>query len=281
LVSFDMTGLSVGTMTSKGASATMCLILLAWRAHSNYPVVLAANRDEYHARPSAAATWWPGPAGILAGRDLKQGGTWLGVTRAGRFAALTNYRGPAAPRPDAPSRGGLVSEALESSQDIFETLVHLRRIAPHYNPFNMMWSDGQRLGIFESTRGEGRELGPGIYGLSNHLLDTPWPKVQNAKSRLAEALAGSGDESALLHLLRDDEPAPDSDLPSTGIAVEWERLLSSAFVRAIDYGTRSSTVLRIDAEGHARFDEWSWDREGRESGRLSYRFEIERGGIAS
>jgi len=258
----------------------MCLILLAWRGHSNYPLVLAANRDEYHARPSAAAAWWPGPAGILAGRDLKQGGTWLGVTRGGRFAALTNYRHPGAHNPDAPSRGRLVTEALESGRSIFETLVHLREVGAHYNPFNMIFGDGERLGVFESVRGEGRELGSGIFGLSNHLLDTPWPKVENAKSRLAETLSGMGDEEAILHLLRDDRPAPDADLPSTGVALEWERLLSSAFVRAEDYGTRCSTVFRIDRDGHARFDEWSWDPAGCEEGRRTYRFEIERAGRA-
>jgi uncharacterized protein with NRDE domain len=259
----------------------MCLILLVWRAHSQYPVVLAANRDEYHERPSAAAAWWPGPAGMLAGRDLKQGGTWLGVTRSGSFAALTNYRDPAAQRPNAPSRGELVTEALESGRSIFETLVHLREVGSHYNPFNMIFSDGEGLGVFESVRGEGRELGPGIYGLSNHLLDTPWPKVQNAKSRLAEALSGLGGEAAILHLLRDDEPAPDADLPSTGIALEWERLLSSAFVRADDYGTRCSTVFRVDRGARARFDEWSWNRAGREIGRCTYRFDVERPGGAA
>jgi uncharacterized protein with NRDE domain len=258
----------------------MCLILLAWRGHSQFPLVLAANRDEYHARPSAAAAWWPGRAEILAGRDLKQGGTWLGVTRSGRFAALTNYRGPAAQRADAPSRGVLVSETLESDRSVFETLVHLRRVGADYNPFNMIFSDGERLAVFESARGEGRELGPGIFGLSNHLLDTPWPKVANAKLRLAATLSGMGDEEAILSLLKDDRPAPDAELPSTGVALEWERLLSSAFIRAQDYGTRCSTVLRIDRDGQACFDEWSWDRAGQEIGRRSYRFAIARAGAA-
>jgi uncharacterized protein with NRDE domain len=258
----------------------MCLILLGWRAHSQYPLVLAANRDEYHERPSAAAAWWPGPAGVLAGRDLKQGGTWLGVTRGGKFAALTNYRGAAVQRPNAPSRGALVTEALESGRSIFETLVHLREVGPHYNPFNMIFSDGAGLGVFESVRGEGRELGPGIYGLSNHLLDTPWPKVQNAKSRLTEVLGDPGEEAAILHLLRDDEPAPDAALPSTGIGLEWERLLSSAFVRADDYGTRCSTVFRVDRGARARFDEWTWDRAGRETRWCTYRFGVQRPGGA-
>jgi uncharacterized protein with NRDE domain len=253
----------------------MCLILLVWRAHPQFPCVLAANRDEFHSRASAPAAWWPGDAGILAGRDLKAGGTWLGVTRRGQFAALTNFRDGRAQRADALSRGNLVSDLLESGRSVSESLDQLRSVGHRYNPFNVIFSDGERLGIYESVRGEGRELGAGIFGLSNHLLDTPWPKVQNAKSGLASELTDMRDETAILHLLRDDRPAPDADLPQTGVRLEWERLLSSAFVRADDYGTRCSTVFRIDRAGRAYFDEWSWDRGGIESGKKSYRFDIQ------
>jgi len=252
----------------------MCLILLVWRVHPDYPCVLAANRDEFHARPTASADWWPGSMGILAGRDLTAGGTWLGVTRSGRFAALTNFRNPRLQRADAPSRGNLVADMLASGRSVADGLEHLRRVGPNYNGFNIVFSDGKGLGIFESALGEGRELGPGIYGLSNHLLDTPWPKVRNAKSRLASALADVRDETVVLNMLRDDRPAPDADLPQTGIGLEWERLLSSAFVRADDYGTRCSTVFRVDNAGRALFDEWSWDRAGEEAGRKSYQFDL-------
>ncbi|HTV95359.1 MAG TPA: NRDE family protein [Steroidobacteraceae bacterium] len=253
----------------------MCLILLVWRAHPDFPCVLAANRDEFHDRASAAADWWPGSAGILAGRDLQAGGTWLGVTRRGRFAALTNFRDGGARRADAPSRGALVSELLESGRSVESSVRHLQRVGGDYNPFNAIFSDGVRLGIYESARGEGRELGPGIFGLSNHLLDTPWPKVRNAKSALAAALADVQDDSAILRLLRDERRAPDAELPRTGASLEWERLLSSAFVRAEDYGTRCSTVLRIDAKGHAEFTEWTWDAAGTEAGRRHFGFDIE------
>lgn len=252
----------------------MCMILLAWRAHREFPCVLAANRDEFHDRPSAAADWWPGPAGILAGRDLREGGTWLGVTRGGSFAALTNFRDGRVPRKDAPSRGRLVGEILESARSVPESLDRLKSAAANYNAFNVIFSDGQRLGVFESVRGEGRELGPGVYGLSNDVLDTPWPKVRNAKSRLISALTDPRDESAILQLLRDERPAPDADLPRTGVRLEWERLLSSAFVRAPDYGTRCSTVFRVDHAGHACFDEWTWDRAGAEVARNRYRFDV-------
>jgi uncharacterized protein with NRDE domain len=252
----------------------MCLVLVAWQGSANYPCVIAANRDELHARPTAPAQWWDGQPQILAGRDLLAGGTWLGITRTGRFAALTNFRDPEQRRADAPSRGRLVTSILESAAGVAEVLDHLRGVAASYNGFSVIFSDGKRLAVFESAIGGGRELGPGIYGLSNHLLDTPWPKVQNAKSRLSAALTDLRDSSAALALLRDDEPAPDERLPRTGVSVQWERLLSSAFVRAPDYGTRCSTLVRIDQSRRACFDEWTWDSTGAQIGMTSLQFEL-------
>jgi uncharacterized protein with NRDE domain len=253
----------------------MCLVLVVWKSHPQFPCVVAANRDEFHARPTAAAGWWPDHPQILAGRDLEAHGTWLGLTRGGRFAALTNYRDPQQRRAAAPSRGALVTSLLESDASVTEGLAYLRDVGAGYNGFNVIFSDGERLGIYESVPGSGRELGPGIYGLSNHLLDTPWPKVLRAKSRLQEALGSMTDTAPLLELLRDDRPAPDDQLPRTGVSLEWERLLSSAFVRARDYGTRSSTIIRIDARGRAYFDEWSWNSVGADAGRISLQFERE------
>jgi uncharacterized protein with NRDE domain len=257
----------------------MCLVLVAWRADPDYPCVVAANRDEFHVRPTARAGWWSDHPQILGGRDLRAGGTWLGLTRAGRFAALTNYRDPqrrrSAPGVDVPSRGALVTSLLESGASVSEGLAYLRGVGASYEGFNLIFSDGERLGIYESVRGVGRELPPGIYGLSNHLLDTPWPKVRHAKSRLEAALSGLYDTAPLLALLRDDRPAPDAQLPQTGVSLEWERLLSSAFVRAKDYGTRCSTIIRIERPGRAYFQEWSWDSDGADIGRTSLRFELE------
>jgi len=253
----------------------MCLVLVVWRAHPLYSCLVAANRDEFHARPTARAEWWPDRPQILAGRDLEAGGTWLGVTRSGRFAALTNYRDPEQRRAAVPSRGALVTSMLESGASVAEGLAHLRAVGGDYNGFNLIFSDGERLGIYESVHSSGRELGPGIYGLSNHLLDTPWPKVQNAKTRLQAALLGLTDTAPLLDLLRDDRPATDAQLPRTGVSLEWERLLSSAFVRAPDYGTRCSTIIRIERQGRAYFDEWSWDSVGSDIGRISLQFELE------
>jgi uncharacterized protein with NRDE domain len=253
----------------------MCLILIAWRVDARFPCVIAANRDEFHARATAAAQWWQSEPALLAGQDLQGGGTWLGMTRSGRFAALTNFRDPHQRRATAPTRGQLVTSLLQSSVGIEDTLEHLRAVGGVYNGFNLIFSDGERLAIYESISGIGRELGPGIYGLSNHLLDTPWPKVEQAKSRLSDALSTLTDVDAALALLRDDEPAPDQRLPRTGMSVEWERLLSSAFIRSTDYGTRCSTLVRIDQHDHAYFDEWSWDSAGDETGRVSLEFELE------
>jgi uncharacterized protein with NRDE domain len=253
----------------------MCLILVAWQGHSHYPCVIAANRDEFFSRAAETARWWDDDARILAGRDLLAGGTWLGVTRSGRFAALTNYRG-AERRVDAPSRGALVADILKSQNSTQDILGQLQEVGARYSAFNVIFSDGERLAIYESMSAAGRELGPGIYGLSNHLLDTPWPKVENAKSAMSAALAGLPDTQAALELLRDDRPAPDHLLPRTGVSLEWERLLSSAFIRAADYGTRCSTILSVDRSGIASFDEWSWGRAAEQLNHCHYSFRVER-----
>jgi uncharacterized protein with NRDE domain len=250
----------------------MCLIIVAWQTHPQYPCIIAANRDEFFSRATEAAHWWGSGQPILGGRDLAAGGTWLGIARSGRFAALTNYRTPQQKRADAPSRGMLVSDMLQSVGSVEKDLAHLRTVGSNYNGFNMLVSDGKRLGVYESVSGSGVILGPGVYGLSNHLLDTPWPKVQKAKSQLQAALNGMDDPASALKILRDDRPAPDAELPRTGVSLEWERLLSSAFVRGDDYGTRSSTVIRIDSDGTAFFDEWSWDPSGSQSDRRSFQF---------
>jgi uncharacterized protein with NRDE domain len=252
----------------------MCLILVAWRVHPNFPCVVAANRDEYFGRPTAEADWWDGPGDILAGRDLQAGGTWLGVTRGGRFAALTNFRDPGAIRPDAPSRGSLVTGFLTAESSTASGLEEIARRGAQCNPFNVLCSDGQSLGVYESTTGAARVLGPGVYALSNHLLDTPWPKATQAKSRLAEALNDLPQSGAMLDLLRDTEPAVDEELPRTGVSLDLERMLSSAFVRGEGYGTRCSTIVTSDAGGATSFAEWTWDQSGSLAGMTRYHFQI-------
>jgi uncharacterized protein with NRDE domain len=227
----------------------MCLILLAWHVHPDYPLVVAANRDEFFARPSAPAAFWPQTPDVLAGRDMEAGGTWLGISRQQRFSALTNYREGGKQLPEAPSRGALVADFLAGNVDPEGYLAALVAGGADYNGFNLFVGDGRRLGYY-SNRGVGpRWLVPGIYGLSNHLIDTPWPKLAAAKAAFAAALANLPTPDAFFNLLADREIVPDTHLPETGVPREWERILSAVFVSSPNYGTRTSTLLTTHKTG--------------------------------
>lgn len=254
----------------------MCLIVLAWQAHPDYPLVVAANRDEFRDRAALPLHWWDEPAGMLAGRDLEGGGTWLGLSRKGRFAALTNYRDPSQRRSGAPSRGGLVRDALAGTADTATTLDTVATGSAAYAGFNLFVGDGRSLGIHESTSGSVRLLPPGIYALSNHLLDSAWPKVERARAAFARALDAMPDETAFIELLRDTTPVPDDSLPNTGVSLEWERKLATAFIPGAAYGTRCSSFLWTDRHGRAGFSEWSWDGDGELLGRADQTFVLER-----
>jgi uncharacterized protein with NRDE domain len=234
----------------------MCLILIAYQVHPRYPLILAANRDEFYQRPTAAAAFWPDAPHILGGRDLVHQGTWLGVTRSGRFAALTNYRDPHAAKRNAPSRGGLVSGFLQSETRPEDFLERLRSEASKYNGFNLLFGDQAGLCCFSNKSGEAVRLTPGIHGLSNHLLDTSWPKVVRGKESLAQVVRS--DEflrEDLFAILADRTQASDELLPETGVGLMRERMLSSIFIASERYGTRSSTVLLIDAHRQVSFSE--------------------------
>ena len=252
----------------------MCLILFAYRQHARYRLVLAANRDEFYGRPTAPATFWEDAPDLLAGRDLKSGGTWLGVTRAGRFAAITNYREPDVRLEDAPSRGELVAGFLQSEQAPEAYLDDLASSADSYNGFNLIIGDAKRMGYFSNREGTVRILEPGVYGLSNHLLDTPWPKVKKGR-RLLEAHLDSDkiDDAALLDALNDPAPAPDAALPDTGVGLAWERALSPLFIQSPDYGTRASSVLLIRHDGAVTFAERTFEA-GEPVGVERYVFEV-------
>ena len=250
----------------------MCLILVAWRVHPDYPLVVAANRDEFFARPTAPAAFWKDAPQVLAGRDLEAGGTWMGVTRTGRFAALTNFRDPAQNRSGAPSRGTLVADFLAGEETPHTCLERIAPRASQCNGYNLLVGDGETLWWSSNMGGEPRRLESGVYGISNHLLDTPWPKVGAGKAALAQALDSLPDDQALFGLLQDDGIHPDEHLPQTGISLDWERLLSSAFVKSPDYGTRSSTVLSIGRDGWVGFDEQTWLQGAQRGPRLHYRF---------
>jgi uncharacterized protein with NRDE domain len=252
----------------------MCLIVVGWRAHPDYPLVVAANRDEFLARPASPAHWWTDFPDLLAGRDLEAGGTWMGIGRNGRFAALTNYRDPTLHRAGAPSRGTLVRDCLTGHRDAEATLRDIAAVSAGYAAFNLLVGDGMHLGIHESTTGAVRLLEPGVYGLSNHVLDTPWPKVRLARERFTAALGSLPDDAAFLSSLRDDTPAADTDLPRTGVSADWERWLSAAFIRAPGYGTRCSTVLTLHRDGDVAFREWTWDERGNLARETTHRFPV-------
>jgi len=253
----------------------MCLILLAHRAHPDFPLVVAANRDEWFSRPAAPAGFWPDAPEVFAGRDLEANGTWMGITRGGRFAALTNFRDPARNRPDAPSRGGLVRDFLVDDASPAAYLDSLEGVADRFNGFSLLVGDRNALLYFSNRGGERRAIEPGVHGLSNHLLDVPWPKVREGKARLAERLNGDVDVDGLLEVLGDARPAPDEELPQTGVALEWERSLSALRIETPEYGTRASTVLLVAADGRVTFVERSFDHSGAETGTVRERFRLD------
>lgn len=221
----------------------MCLIALAWQLHPDYPLIIAANRDEFYARPTAPAMFWEDSPAILAGRDLSAGGTWLGVTRSGRFAALTNFRNPRAATAER-SRGVLVSAYLQGDDDPMAYAERVAAEGEHYGGFHLLLGTPQALVVVGNQGQPPQRLSSGVYVLSNHRLDTPWPKVEKARQRLYAALAAPAPET-LLVLLADEEIPADELLPDTGVGLHVERMLSPLFIRTPQYGTRASTVLML------------------------------------
>jgi uncharacterized protein with NRDE domain len=237
----------------------MCLILLAIDTHPRYPLVIAANRDEFYARPTSAARWWEDAPEVLAGRDLRSGGSWMGVTRAGRWAAVTNYRDPSEFGRSAPSRGALVSDFLRGD---LGPEAYLRRLLPRaeeFNGFNLLVGDLDEVWWLSNRATGPVRVEAGVHGLSNHLLDTPWPKVERGTRELTRILAGPDPSpDTLLDLLLDRTLAADHQLPETGMDRDRERALSPAFILTPDYGTRASTALLLDRDGELRFQERSF-----------------------
>lgn len=246
----------------------MCLIVVGWRVQAEYPLVVAANRDEFYARPTADAAAWPAAPEVFGGLDLEAGGTWLGIRRDGRFAAVTNVREPGMAKGER-SRGLLTRDFLCSGQT---ALAYAQEMdGRQYSGFNLLLGDGQSLVYCSNRDGAPRILPPGVYGLSNHLLDSPWPKLLTARQRFAAALPGLPDESALFALLADDAIVADAELPQTGVSLEWERRLSAVFVKSADYGTRASTVAWQRRDGAVLLHEQRFGPHGRalQSSRMS------------
>lgn len=234
----------------------MCLIVLAYKARAEFPLILGANRDEFLDRPAEPAHFWKDAPEIFAGRDKRVGGTWMGITRQGRFAAVTNYRDMRVSFPAGPSRGALVRKALEGSIDTTGTSV--------YAGFNLLYGPLDALRYHNNINHRDEPLTPGVHALSNHLLDTPWPKVVRSKAILNTLLGQSPGAitDGLFQLLTDETMAADDQLPDTGLPLEMERASSPAFIRTPNYGTRCSTVVLVDAHGKVYFEERTWPGGG-------------------
>jgi uncharacterized protein with NRDE domain len=255
----------------------MCLLLLAVQKHPDYKLVLAANRDEYYDRPTAPAAFWEEAPHLLAGKDLRAGGTWLGITNQGRIAAITNYRDPASIKTNAPSRGKLVSGFLLGQESPEQFLEGLAQEKDSYNGFNLIIGQNDQL-YWVSNRGNGaHKLSSGIYGLSNRLLDTPWPKLARSKEAMAHLISKQKNPSQddLFQMLRDRTIADDDQLPDTGVGIEWERILSPIFIMSPTYGTRSSTLILIDRHNRVTFTEKTFNSDPEQATSVEYEFQIQ------
>lgn len=251
----------------------MCLVVFAWRAHPDYRLVLAANRDEYHGRPAKNAHWWPDRQHLLAGRDLQAGGTWLGVSTQGRFATVTNYREMQRPGGKLLSRGELVCDFIDSNESPgrFSNSI----AGKDYAGFNLLVADDEHL-VYSSNRGESPvELKPGIYGLSNAALDTPWPKLVRSRDRLRQLIESDAvSESSLLRLLADRQPAPVERIDDSELPFQLAQAVSAPFILSREYGTRSSTSLLWSESGDVGFCERNFDSGGIATATVRHRFRI-------
>ncbi|MFJ7108069.1 NRDE family protein [Pseudomonas sp. NPDC098740] len=247
----------------------MCLIVFAWRPGHAQPLIVAANRDEFYARPSLPLAQWPEAPHVHAGRDLEAGGTWLGVGAHGRFAALTNIRDPHQP-PSRKSRGELVAGFLLGNMSIDDYLSDVVGRSLEYAGFNLLVGNANELWHFNARETEAVMLPPGVYGLSNAGLDTPWPKLLKARAALEEVL-DDPQPQALLALLNDPQTAPFAELPDTGVGLATETLLSSVFIASPTYGTRASTALIVQADGTRWMVERSFGPYGGHLGEVELR----------
>jgi uncharacterized protein with NRDE domain len=247
----------------------MCLILVAWQSHAEYPLIVAANRDEFYARRTRPASWWGQAVSLLAGRDEEAGGTWLGINRRGRFAVVTNVRAPSERNPHATSRGLLVLSALQTSLSLPAWMQDCAARQHSFNGFNLILAEpvvpasratGAQMAYLSNRLDRGAQmLQPGIFGLSNAFLDTPWPKVARGVTGFACQVAQRVDVNSLLALMADREIVPDAELPSTGVPRDWERALSAIQIRANGYGTRATTIVTVRRDGLVSFVERSFD----------------------
>lgn len=253
----------------------MCLIFLSLNQHPAYKLIIAANRDEFYGRKTAPADFWKDQPEIIGGRDLEANGTWMAMNKNGRISLVTNYRDPANINPNAPSRGQLASNYLMNEETPSEYLGYLQSNAKQYNGFNLLVGSADELWYLSNYKEGIQKLETGIHGLSNHLLDTPWPKVQRGKIKFKEVILSEKiDPSTLFEFLYDEQRAPDNQLPSTGVGLDRERALSSMFIKTQGYGTQCSTVVLVDNKNCVSYSERIYNVETFEHKTQSFSFEI-------
>ncbi|MDT0594359.1 NRDE family protein [Glaciecola petra] len=254
----------------------MCILFIAVNQHPKYPLIIAANRDEFHKRPTQASHFWQGQSDILAGKDLVAGGTWMGINKKGRIAALTNIRAPGKERENAVSRGELVANYLVNHQPDDEYLANLQTTHENYNGYNLLFGNIGSLQVYNSFENTSYGLNNGVYGLSNASLNSPWPKLDAGRKALADYCRQSGElhYEHLFELLMNDVAASDDELPKTGVPIDWERKLSSIFITSEEYGTRSSTILLVDKNHNCLWEERSFDTNAKLIGQQEFKFVI-------
>lgn len=240
----------------------MCIIFLAVRQHEDYPLILLANRDEYRNRPTAPLNYWQESAQILAGKDLQGGGTWLGVNRSGKLAALTNIRNLAMHQPGRVSRGQIIKNYLVKEQNDEEYLTELARTPMHYNPYNLILGTIDHLFAYNNLEQKVETIPSGIHGLSNASLNTPWPKIIRGKQLLEQQIRKRIDIEALFQIMQDEQRPEEGELPDTGIGLPYERYLSAIFLTAPKYGTRSTSIILMDNNHQIDFYERSYLADG-------------------
>ncbi len=254
----------------------MCLILFSVNDHPTYKLIVAANRDEFYDRKTAAAVYWDDHRDVLGGRDLVAKGTWMAMTKQGKIGMVTNYRDPGNINPDAPSRGKLISNYLIGDVHSEAYLKTIEPDAKVYNGFNLVIGNQDSLFYYSNYRPGIQKIESGFHGLSNHLLDTPWPKVVRGKEKLAPILLNQRiDPEDILTVMYDDARAPDKKLPETGVGLELERALSPIFIKTPNYGSRCSTVVLVDQENHASFTERRYDLKTFDHSTSSFQFTID------
>jgi uncharacterized protein with NRDE domain len=255
----------------------MCLIFFSLKTHPTYKLIVAGNRDEFYNRKTAKAQFWDDHPDILGGRDLEAGGTWMAMTKSGKIAMLTNYRDVKNIIPNAPSRGHLITNYLTSDQTAEPYLRHIEKDGKKYNGFNLLAGNTNTLAYYSNYRDGVISVAPGFYGLSNHFLDTPWPKVSRGKEKFAPLLQENKiDPEKIFEILYDEQTASDSLLPNTGLTLDRERALSSMFIKTENYGSRCSTVVLVDYEDNVFFSERVYDLSTFQFTTQTFRFTTEK-----